>query len=92
MVRTRTGDFTQDVPEPSNTHAGAATNELCNAAHGTPPPPPPPPPLVSLKELLAMQNELMRVLMENLVQHEARPPHRQQGWRLPTPTSWQRTL
>jgi hypothetical protein len=88
MVRTRTGDFTQDVPEPSNAHAGAATNELCNAAHGTPPPPPPPPPLVSLKELLAMQNELMRVLMENLVQHEARPPHRQPGWRLPTPTSW----
>jgi hypothetical protein len=42
-------------------------NELRNAAHGTPPPPPPPPPLVSIEQLLAMQNELMRVLMENLV-------------------------
>jgi hypothetical protein len=77
MVRTRTGDFTQDVSEPSNTCAGAATNELRNAARGTPPPPPPPPPLVSLEQL--PQNELMRVLTENLVQREVRPPHRQPG-------------
>jgi hypothetical protein len=63
MVCTRTGDFTQDV--------------LCNAARGTPPPPPPPP--VSLEQLLATQNELMRVLTENLVQREVRPPHRQPG-------------
>jgi hypothetical protein len=67
MVRMRTGNFTQDVPESSNTRARAAMNELRNAAHGTPPPPPPPPPLVSIEQLLAMQNELMRVLMENLV-------------------------
>jgi hypothetical protein len=72
MVRTRTGDLTQDVPNPSNTRAGAATNELRNAARGTPPPPLPP---VSLEQLLATQNELMRVLTENLVQHEVRPPH-----------------
>jgi hypothetical protein len=66
MVRTRIGDFTQDVPESSNARAGAATNELRNAARGTPPPPQPPPP-VSLEQLLAMQNKLMRVLTENLV-------------------------
>jgi hypothetical protein len=34
---------------------------------------------VSLKQLLATQNELMRVLIENHVQHEVRPPHRQPG-------------
>jgi hypothetical protein len=77
MVRTRTGDFTQDVLELSNARAGAATNELRNASHGTPPPPPLPSPPVSLEQLLATQNELMRVLMENLVQHEMCPPHRQ---------------
>jgi hypothetical protein len=77
MVRTRTGDFTQDVPEPSNARAGAATNELRNAARGTPPPPPPPLPPMSLEQLLAMKNELMRVLMENLMQCEVRPPHHQ---------------
>jgi hypothetical protein len=54
-------------------------NELCNAARGTPPPPPPPPPPVSIEQLLATQNELMRVLMENLVQREVLPPHRQPG-------------
>jgi hypothetical protein len=79
MVRTHTADFTQDAPEPSNARAGATTNELCNAARGTPPPPSPPPLLVSLEQLLATQNELMRVLMENLVQREAHPPHRQPG-------------
>jgi hypothetical protein len=67
MVRMRTSDFTQDVPESSNARAGAATNELRNAARGTPPPPPPPPPPVSLEQLLATQNELMRVLTENLM-------------------------
>jgi hypothetical protein len=54
-------------------------NELRNAARGTPPPPLPPPPPVSLEQLLATQNELMRVLTENLVQHEVHPPHRQPG-------------
>jgi hypothetical protein len=39
----------------------------------------PPPPPVSLDQLLAMQNELMRLLMENLVQCEVRSPHRQSG-------------
>jgi hypothetical protein len=52
----RTGDFSKDVPEPSDACAGAATNELCNAAHGTPLPPLPPPPPVSLEQLLATQN------------------------------------
>jgi hypothetical protein len=79
MVHTRTGDFTQDAPESSNARAGATTNELHNAARRTPPPPPPPPSPVSLEQLLATQNELMRVLTENLVPHEARPPHRQPG-------------
>jgi hypothetical protein len=76
MVCMRTGDFTQDVPEPSNAHVGAATNELRNAARETPLPPPL---LMSLEQLLATQNELMRVLTENLVQHEACLPHHQQG-------------
>jgi hypothetical protein len=53
MVRTRTGDFTQDVLDPLNARAGAATNELRNVAHGTPPPPPSPLLPVSLKQLLA---------------------------------------
>jgi hypothetical protein len=79
MVHTCTGDFTQDAPGPSNARAGVAMNELRNAAHRTPPPPPPPPLPVSLEQLLAMQNELMRVLMENLVQREVRSPHRQLG-------------
>jgi hypothetical protein len=74
MVHTRTGDFTQDVLESSNARVRAATNELRNAAHRTPPPPPPP---VSLKQLLATQNELMRVPTENLMQREVRLPHRQ---------------
>jgi hypothetical protein len=73
MVHMHTGHFTQDVPESSNARAGTAMNELRNAARGTPPPPPPP---MSLEQLLAIQNELMRVLMENLMQHEVCPPHR----------------
>jgi hypothetical protein len=64
MVRTHTSDFTQDVPKTSNTHAGAATNELRNAPRGTPPPPPLP---RSFEQLLATQSELMRVLMKNLM-------------------------
>jgi hypothetical protein len=67
MVRMRTGDFTHDVPESLNARAGAATNELRNAARRTPPPTPPPPLPVSLEQLLATQNELMRVLTENLM-------------------------
>jgi hypothetical protein len=34
---------------------------------------------VSIEHLLAIQNELMRVLTENLVQHEVCPPHHQPG-------------
>jgi hypothetical protein len=79
MVHMRTGNFTQDAPKPSNARVGAATNELCKAARGTPLPPAPPPPPVSLEQLLAMQNELMRVLTENLVQREVHLPHRQPG-------------
>jgi hypothetical protein len=67
MVHTRTGDFIQDMPESSNAHARAVMNELHNAGHGTPPPAPPPPPPVSIEQLLGTQNELMRVLMENLM-------------------------
>jgi hypothetical protein len=76
MVHMRTCDFTRDVAESSNTHAGAATNELRNDSCGTPPPPPLP---VSIEQLLAMQNELMRGLTENLVQREVHPPHCQPG-------------
>jgi hypothetical protein len=74
-----TDDFTQDVPESLNALAGAAMNELRNAARRTPPPPLPPPPPVSLEQMLATQNELMRMLTENLIQREARPPHCQLG-------------
>jgi hypothetical protein len=34
---------------------------------------------VSIEQLLATQNELMRLLMENLVQHEVCLPHHQPG-------------
>jgi hypothetical protein len=34
---------------------------------------------VSIEQLLATQNELMRVLKENLMQREVCPPHRQSG-------------
>jgi hypothetical protein len=79
MVHTCTGDFIQDVPEPSNARAGAAMNQLCYATRGTPPPPLPPPLPVSLEQLLARQYELVRVLKENLMQRESCSPHRQPG-------------
>jgi hypothetical protein len=75
----RIDDFTQDMSEPSNAHAGEAMNELRNAARGTPLPPPPPTPPVSLEQLLATQSELMRVLIENLMQCEVHLLHRQPG-------------
>jgi uncharacterized membrane protein YcfT len=43
----------QDMPESSNARAGAATNELHNAARGTPRPPPPPLPPLSIEQLMA---------------------------------------
>jgi hypothetical protein len=65
MVRTCIGDYAQDMSESLNARAGAAVNELHNAARGSPPPPPPL--LMSIEQLLATQNELMQVLIENLV-------------------------
>jgi hypothetical protein len=90
MVCTCTGDFTQDALEPSNARARAAKNELLNAARRTPPPPPPPPSPVSLEQLLATQNGLMRVMTENLVQREACSPHRQLG--VETSYNWLRII
>jgi hypothetical protein len=48
-----------EVPESSNCHGGAPRHAPCGA------PPPPLPPPVSIKQLLAPQNELMRMLVEN---------------------------
>jgi hypothetical protein len=80
MVRTHTGDFAHDVPESSNACAGAAATRPRGPAPELPPlppSPPPPPPLMSLEQLLATQNELMRVLTENLVHYGVRQPHHQ---------------
>jgi hypothetical protein len=61
MVRTRAvEDVTLDIPEGS-TGRGSGHGE---APHDNPPPPPPHAP-VSIEQLLATQNELMRVLMQN---------------------------
>jgi hypothetical protein len=78
MVHTRTGDFAPDVPKSSDSHARvAATGPRGSAPELPPPPPPPHPPLVSLEQLLAMQNELMWVLTENLVHCGGHQPHHQ---------------
>jgi hypothetical protein len=65
MVRLRaTDDDMLDIPE------GSA---LCGCGRGHPPcgnaPPPPPRPPVSLEQLLAMQNELMTLLIQNETSH-----------------------
>ena len=64
MVRTRSADeAVLDLPE---TSAGRGRGQLPRApprGQGTPPPPPRPP--VSLEQLLATQNDLMRRLVEN---------------------------
>jgi hypothetical protein len=61
MVRTRaTEDVTLDIPEGSAGH-GRGRGQ---APHANPPPPTPHAP-VSNEELLATQNELMRVLVQN---------------------------
>jgi hypothetical protein len=62
MVCTRsTEEHVLDTPEPS-------------ASWGQAPPPPAPHLLVSLKQLLATQNELMRTLVENDT-HRGAGPH-----------------
>jgi hypothetical protein len=59
MVRTRTSeDAILDIPEGS---VGRGRGQV--PCGGAPPPPPPPP--VSLEQLLATQNDLMRRLVEN---------------------------
>jgi hypothetical protein len=72
MVRMCTGNFTLDMLESSGARARAVANGPCGSAptgpHGaTPPSPPPPPSLVSIEQMLATQNELMRVLTENIM-------------------------
>jgi hypothetical protein len=60
MVCTRAaGEQLLDIPESS---AGRGRGQ---ATRGNTPPPPPLCPLVSLDQLLATQNELLRMLMEN---------------------------
>jgi hypothetical protein len=69
MVRTRTSeDSILDIPEGS---VGRGRGQVPGG--GAPPPPPPPP--VSLEQLLATQNDLMRRLVEN---DERRGAERQQ--------------
>jgi hypothetical protein len=67
MVHTRTGDFILDMPEDSSARRGAVPTGPRGAAPEPPPPPPLPPAPMSIEQLLAMQNELMLVLTENLV-------------------------
>jgi hypothetical protein len=72
MVHTHIGDFILDVPEGSGARHGAASI----GPHGAAPEAPPLPP-VSIEQLLATHNELIRVLMENLVHQGGRQPHHQ---------------
>jgi hypothetical protein len=62
MVCIRTSDFDLDVPEGFGARRGAAPTRPRGATPEAPPPPPSPPPPVSIEQLLATQNELMRVL------------------------------
>jgi hypothetical protein len=75
MVRTRTGDFALDMPESLNARARAAATRPQGPAPELPPPPPPSP--MSLEQLLAMQNELMWVLTENLMHCGVHQSHHQ---------------
>jgi hypothetical protein len=81
MVCARTSNFALGESSASGAWAGASGPRGTAPVPPPPPPPPspPPPPLppVSIKQLLATQNEPMRVLTENLMQHEVRPPHHQ---------------
>jgi hypothetical protein len=66
MVHTRTSeDLILDIPEGSVEH-GRGKVPRGNS------PPPPPRSLVSLEQLLAMQNDLMRRLLENDERHGAK--------------------
>jgi hypothetical protein len=76
MVCTRTSNFALGESSASGAQAGASGS--CGTFPAPPPPPPPPPP-VSIEQLLATQNALMWVLMENLVQREVCLPHHQLG-------------
>jgi hypothetical protein len=67
MMRTHTGNFIIDVPEGSGTRHGAALTGPRGAAPKPPPSPLLPLPAMSIEQLLATQNELMRVLTENLM-------------------------
>jgi hypothetical protein len=75
MVRTCTGDFALDEPEAFGVRGGAAPIGPRGIAPTSPPPPMPPPPPMSIKQLLATQNELMQVLMENLTHRGGHQPH-----------------
>jgi hypothetical protein len=77
MVRTCIGNFAPDVPESLNARARAAATGPHGPAPELPPPSPPPPPSVSIEQLLATQNKLMRVLMENLMHRGVHQPHHQ---------------
>jgi hypothetical protein len=74
MVCTCTYDFALDVHESSDARARVVATGPHGPAPASPPPPPPP---VSIKHLLATQNELMQVLTENLVHRGMHQPHHQ---------------
>jgi hypothetical protein len=71
MVRTRaTEDIVLDIPKGS-----ASRGHGCGHAPCDNPLPPPPRAPVSIEELLATQNELMRVLVQNEAHHGVEHPH-----------------
>jgi hypothetical protein len=72
MVCIHTSDFSLDMPEASGAHHGVAPAGHSGTAPTSPLPSPPPLPPVSIEQLLAMQNELMRVLIEKLVHRGGR--------------------
>jgi hypothetical protein len=67
MVHTRIGNVNLDMHEGSGACRGAAPTGPHGTAPEAPLPPPPLLPPVSIEQLLATQNELMRVLTENLM-------------------------
>jgi hypothetical protein len=67
MVRTRaTDDAALDIPKGSADHGRGRGHG--QALHDNPPPPPPCT-LVTIEDLLATQNKLMRVLMQHEAHH-----------------------